>query len=367
MAMLSRLKRSWPLWVTFIVAGAYIVARLAVYDWNVVALAEIGTQFSEGDPAGTEGYDGQFTYYIAVDLNPATVSDKLDVPAYRYQRILLPALAHFFTGGHATAIPWALLAINLLAQLAGTYAVMRYLQDCGLRTRYALSYGLWVGLVSAVGLQLHEPLAYGLAALAWLARKRGKSVLSAVLIGLALFAKETILIIWLALFLSDLIGKRRWKAVLPWIVVGVLYAGWQVWLWRVFGAPGIGSGGAKSTPFEWIPLMGLWRIGFVSLPALGLFIVIFGPTIFLPAIWGIWVSARELWRRRIAAENVNLLINGMVILFLPYSTIREPLGLLRFASGFVLAVLLFAARNNLHKPLNYSLLWIPLIAVLLNG
>ncbi|MEJ2561502.1 MAG: hypothetical protein P8Z42_02320 [Anaerolineales bacterium] len=122
--MLSRLKRSWPLWVTFIVAGAYIVARLAVYDWNVVALAEIGTQFSEGDPAGTEGYDGQFTYYIAVDLNPATVSDKLDVPAYRYQRILLPALAHFFTGGHATAIPrWNVCGHALPARLWSSHTI----------------------------------------------------------------------------------------------------------------------------------------------------------------------------------------------------------------------------------------------------
>ncbi len=365
--MVSRLKRYWPLLVTLLVVGGYIVGRLVVYHWNVVALAEIGTQFSEGNPAGTEGYDGQFTYYIAVDLDPTTVSGKLDVPAYRYQRILLPVLAHFLAGGHVAAIPWALLAINLIAHLAGTYAVMLYLQDYGLHKRYALSYGLWVGLVSAAGLQLLEPLAYGLAALAWLTRKREKLILSAALIGLALFAKETILIFWLALLLSDLIVKRSWKAVAPWIVVGVLYAGWQVWLWRVFGTPGIGSGGANSTPFEWIPLMGLWRIGFVSVPALALFVFIFGPTIFVPVLWGIWVSARELWQRQITAENVNLLINSLVILFLPFSTIREPLGLLRFASGFVLAVLLFAARNHLHKPLKYTLLWIPLIAVLLNG
>ncbi len=365
--MASRIKRHWPLLVTFIVAGAYIVGRLAVYHWNVVALAEIGTQFSEGVPAGTEGYDGQFTYYIAVDLNPATVRSKLDVPAYRYQRILLSVLAHVVTGGHVAAIPWALLAINLIAHVAGTYAVMLYLQDYGHRMRCALSYGLWVGLISAVGLQLHEPLAYGLVSAAWLARKRGKLVLSTALIGLALFAKETTLIFWFALLLSDLSGKRSWKSVGSWIVVGVLYAGWQVWLWRVFGAPGIGSGGANSTSFEWIPLMGLWRIGFVSLPALALFIFIFGPTIFVPVIWGIRASARELWRKRINAENVSLFINSLLILFLPFSTIREPLGLLRFASGFVLAVLLFAARNNLHKPLNYTLLWIPLITVLLNG
>ncbi|MEO0562413.1 MAG: hypothetical protein AAF125_09875, partial [Chloroflexota bacterium] len=37
-----------------------------------------------------EGYDGQFTYFIARD--PAGAAPLIDVPAYRYQRILLPAL-----------------------------------------------------------------------------------------------------------------------------------------------------------------------------------------------------------------------------------------------------------------------------------
>ncbi len=367
MAMASKIKRYWPLLVTFIVAGGYVLARLVLFEGDVVALAEIGTQFSEGDPAGTEGYDGQFTYYIAIDLNPTTVREKLDVPAYRYQRILLSMLARLLSAGNTAAIPWVLLAINLVAHIVGTWAVMLYMEDHGLRNWYALSYGLWVGLVSAVGLQLHEPLAYGLVSVAWLARKRGRFFTSVFLLGLALFAKETTIVFWFVFLLVDLIGKRDWRSAVSWIAVGILYAGWQVWLWRVFGAPGIGSGGAQSTPFEWIPLMGLWRIGFESLPALALFIVIFGPTIFMPVIWAIFKSACEVWRKQVNPENISLFVNSLLILFLPFSTIREPLGLLRFTSGFVLAVLLFSARNKLHKPLNYTLAWIVLIAVLVNG
>jgi hypothetical protein len=365
--MVAKLKRYWPVLVTFIVAGGYIVGRLAIADWDAVALAEIGTQFSEADPAGSEGYDGQFTYYIAVDPNPASVREKLDVPAYRYQRILLSYLARLLSCGNVTLIPWMLLGINLIAHTIGTWAVMLYMEAHGFRSSYALSYGLWVGLISAVGLQLHEPLAYGLVSAAWLARKRDKSLLGVGLLGLALFAKETTLIFWFALLLTDLIGKRNWKNTAAWIAVGACYAVWQLWLWHVFGAPGIGSGGANSTPFEWIPLMGLWRIGFESLPALALFAAIFGPTIFIPVLWGVWASARVLWKRNIHAENLNLFINSMLILFLPFSTVREPLGLLRFACGFVLAVLFFSARNNLQKSLNYSLAWIMLTAILING
>ncbi len=113
--------------------------------------------------------------------------------------------------------------------------------------------------------------------------------------------------------------------------------------------------------------MGLLRIGFVSLPVLVLFVVIFGPTIVIPTIWGIWRSIRALLLERVNAEAWALLLNGVAIVFLPFSTFREPLGLLRFSAGLVLAVLLFAVHHKLRRPLNFSLFWIPLLAVLLNG
>ncbi|NIS82113.1 MAG: hypothetical protein GTO14_18325, partial [Anaerolineales bacterium] len=75
--------------VTFLISGGYVLWRLVAAEWNPVALAELGTRFSEVDPGGTEGYDGQFVYYMAVDPDPRSVQEHLDVPAYRYQRILL--------------------------------------------------------------------------------------------------------------------------------------------------------------------------------------------------------------------------------------------------------------------------------------
>jgi hypothetical protein len=57
----------------------------------------------------------------------------------------------------------------------------------------------------------------------------------------------------------------------------------------------------------------------------------------------------------------------MMIAFLPYSTARETGGLLRFACGLVLAVLLFAARYRQRRALNYSFLWIVLNVFLLKS
>ena len=55
----------------------------------------------------------------------------------------------------------------------------------------------------------------------------------------------------------------------------------------------------------------------------------------------------------------------MAVMILPFSTFREPLGLVRFASGLVLAVILFSASQRLLRPLRYGLFWSALLAILL--
>jgi len=50
---------------------------------------------------------------------------------------------------------------------------------------------------------------------------------------------------------------------------------------------------------------------------------------------------------------------------LPFSTFRETGGLLRFACGLVLALLLFAGRSQSKRALNYTVFWLALNAFLL--
>ncbi len=86
------MRSRWPLVLGLAVALFYTVWRLSLVSWNAAGLAQIGTQYSEGVASGSEGYDGQFAYYIALIPDPNVVDVYLDVPAYRYQRILLPGL-----------------------------------------------------------------------------------------------------------------------------------------------------------------------------------------------------------------------------------------------------------------------------------
>jgi hypothetical protein len=366
--MALRLRLVWPALLALAVGAAFAGLRLARAGGDVEALAEIGTRFSEGDPSGTEGYDGQFVLYMAKDLDPESVAARLDRPAYRYQRILLPLLAKMAAFGDPDRVAWALLGLGLIAHCLGTFAVAAILDHHGRPVGYAVTYGLWVGLIVGVGVFLHEPLAYALAAMGWALRLRGRAVAGSFVLGLALFAKETTLVFWLAALLEDVLRGRERRGS-TWAIAcgGAVFVLWQVWLWRMFGEPGLGSGGAQGTPFEWIPFAGLARVGSVDVRVLAVYLIIFGPTILLPAIWGLVTGVRSLLTRLTDGGGWALLLNGGLIAFLPFSSFREPLALVRLATGLVLATLLFAAGQGRRRVLNYSLFWCALLALLANG
>lgn len=332
---------------------------------DALALARLGTRFSQGDPQGEAGYDGQFVYYIARDPAPQRVRAYLDVPAYRYQRILLPLLARLLSLGRVEWIPWALVGIGLLSLGLGTWAMQELLQVWGIKRRYALIYGLWAGFLLALIVDLPEPLAYGLVVGGLLAEERGHRLTGWLLLGLAAFAKEVTWLFPVGLGLQAL-GQRRWKeAAGIFLIAGLPFALFQVWLWVTFGQPGFGSGGDLATPFEWIPFMGLLRIAAYSPLYMLAMLVVFGPTVVWPAIWGIWQGVQS-WRREgpdhLAA---SLVLNSLVIVFLPFSTFRETGALLRLASGLVVAILLFAARRRRMQALNYGAFWLVLNVFLL--
>ena len=355
----------WPCLVSLLISGAYIGVRLVLNDFDPLALAEIGSKYAAFDPEGEPGYDGQFSYYMARDPSPSEVEPYLDVPAYRYQRILYPLLARALAFGRMEILAWSLLGINWIVHGLATLGVGWFLHQEGTRPGYALIYGLWVGLVAAVGLDLHEPLAYGLVVCAWVMRAKRHEVLFALSLILALFAKETTLLFWAAALIPTWRDISARKSLVILLAGGLLYALWQLWLWRVFGSPGLGSGGDMATGFEWIPWMGLWRIGLVDLRVLGLYLLIFGPTIVLPSLWGLIESFKR--KKHIIDDWAagSLLLHALLIIFLPFSTFREPLGVVRIATGLVLSFVLVASARKYHRILNYSLFWIPLLVMLI--
>jgi hypothetical protein len=349
-----------PAVVTLLFATLLVGVTLALAGGDALVLARLGTRFSLGDPQGSEGYDGQFVYYIARNPDPHAVAAYLDVPAYRYQRILLPLLARLLSLGRIELIPWAIVLIGMLSLVGGTWVVSELLAGWGMSRWYALVYGFWAGFSLALVVDLPEPLAYGLVAGGVLCLERKRDWLGWCLLGLAVFARETTILFVVAV-LAAYLSQRDLHRTLGLASVALApYLIFQAWLWRIFGQLGLASGGAMATPFEIIPYMGLLRIGQESLNYLLAMLVVFGPTVVLPSLWGIWSSARRWLTGEKNLIVASLFINALVIVFTPFSTFRETGGIIRFGTGLMLALVLFAGRYQQRRVLNYSLFWVVL-------
>lgn len=352
-----------PWMVVLAVTLIYLGAILARNSGDPLAFAVVGSRYGAGDPAGNEGYDGQFAYFIALD--PRGAAERLDVPSYRYQRILYPMLARWLGLGRPEIVPWTLVFVNLVALVGGTALMERLLVHYGAGRWYALVYGLYAGQLMSVRLDLNEPLSYGLVIAAIWAMERKRPGWSALLFALAALAKETALIFAGAYGLYLLL-TCGWRPALRFGAVAVgPYAGWQLVLWRWLGGPGIGSGGAMATSFEILPFMGLWRIGAVSWTALLVYTVILGPLVILPTLWALWRTGREILQRSWHPLSMALFANAAVLLFLPHSTWREFLAMLRLSGGLVAAVVPYAALRRDRRALNYSLGWLAALAFVL--
>ncbi|GAB4508904.1 MAG: hypothetical protein OHK0046_02760 [Anaerolineae bacterium] len=337
----------------------YCLAVIAVNGGDPLALVTIGTQFSEGIPeeaGGTEGYDGQFVYYIARD--PSTAAPYIDVPAYRFQRILLPLAGGLLSFGQEALLPWVLLAVNLAALAGGTALLEHLLVQQGVSRWYALGYALSLGVFGTVRLSLPEVLAYGLVLGGIVLARREQWMWSALVFALAALAKETTLL-FVAGYGLYLLIQQRWRlAVLFGLVAGLPFVVWQFVLYVRLGAFGVGSGGAMATGFEIIPLAGVLRILFEGGPVVFvIFLLLLGPFVLVPTYWALRESWLMLRAERLSAYVLLMAVNAAIMLFVPFSTYREPLGILRFIVGLQIAVILYAAEKPSRRALLNSTIW----------
>ncbi len=351
-----------PTLVVAVLLLGYLGLTLARNGGDPLAFVRLGEGFVNGEPVGEPGYDGQFAYWMAMDPRPMFAARHLDVPAYRYQRVLYPLLASVLALAHPAVIPWTLVGISFVAQVVLTALVERWLVLHGQSRWYALIVGLWAGLVMSVRLDLSEPLCFALVMAALLTHHARRLWWTAALLALALLAKETALLFLIALLASAAVN-RHWRTLTILSLAALPFAALQLLLLRWFGAFGLATGGFMATPLEIIPYNGLWRIASVSVPAFILLLVIFGPMVVLPSVWGVLTAVRRLLARDFAPTALVLGANAGFIALTPFSTFREPLGLIRLATGLVLATVLYAAQTRNRRALNYGFLWLAALAL----
>lgn len=197
---------------TFVVAGRLFVTRT---DIPVVP---------------GHGYDGQFFFRLALD--PFTGERTahgitLDVPAYRAQRVLYPALAWALSGGGRPGlVPWMLLGLNLAAVAAvGALGAAWALGERKPAWHGAII-AAWPGFAASIGRDTPEPMAVAFLLAALIAIRARRPVPATIALCCAVLTRETTLVLIAGLAFVAVIRKpaTRWWV---WIWPTVVFTAWQ--------------------------------------------------------------------------------------------------------------------------------------------
>ncbi|MEA1927851.1 MAG: hypothetical protein U9N73_06555, partial [Candidatus Auribacterota bacterium] len=228
-----------------------LIAYLAIifiyaerFDYNFSGFACLGDRFAPRDIdrsqtivlPGSRGYDGQFYYYAARDPFIRGKSWRsMDVPVYRYSRILYPWLAALLALGNSGVIPYTLVLVNLAGVLLGSYFILRWLQDEGMNLWYAIIYGLLSGFILCLLRDLAGPVAMGFLVGGLYFFKSRKYIAGALFLGAALLTREVVLIVPVVFFLFALFSRRPGKRISTLSLSFVPLIIWSGYLFSRFG------------------------------------------------------------------------------------------------------------------------------------
>lgn len=345
-----------PTFLVLVVTVGFTLLILATNQWDPMAFVRLGTRYGRGDPNGTIGYDGQFAYQIA--LNPLQAAPYLDIPAYRYQRVLYPLMARIVGLGQPSLIPWALILLNILALAAGTFIMGLILAKQRLSQWYALTVGLFAGQLVSLRLDVNEPffLTFALAGIYAFESERPR--LGAAFLALGMLSKETA-IAFVGGYLLYFFLKGRWRTLVETGLISLgPFALLQFAIWSNLGQIGLRSGGQGATSFSVIPFGGMLAFGLNNFQTLIIVLLILGPLVLLPSLALTVRLIRFFLRPALLPVAIILALHVIMMATLPFSTYVDLPGVLRLTSGLVVATVAFAALTRSRKMLNYSMLWI---------
>lgn len=268
-----------------VVAGylLFVVLRLLAHGGDVTAFVAAGDELTDPEQ-DTEltvaedslGYDGQFFYRLARSPLSDERTDHgvtLDRPAYRQARIAYPALVWATSGGgQATAVPWALVGVNVAAVGGLAWVVAELARRAGRSPWLALLVAAWPGFLVATARDLSEVVAAALLAGALLTIRDRRWIPAVVLLAGAGLARETTLVLALGIvgawLLARLPARVRpafltvrpsdgsvpiWVGLVPLAVVGT---------WRAFLAlrwAGVPDTGPEIPSFVGVPFVAFAR------------------------------------------------------------------------------------------------------------
>ena len=261
-----------PVLIALLIYLFVVYSLLAGFDFNPIGLVRIGddwptrrfwTESTYVHPG--IGYDGQFFYFIAHDplIQANDPREYIDHPAYRYGRILYPALVWMAALGRAEALAWAMVAVNLAMVLIGTAAAVAILRSVGAQPWLALGYAFSPAIAFGVMADLSEPTAFALVAVGLALSLRGRHEPAGLSLALATLAREASAVVPFVFGVRALL-RRRGREATAYLAPLALPALWHAWLWLRLGALPITNGPPNFGPpfggavHRFGALLGLW-------------------------------------------------------------------------------------------------------------
>jgi hypothetical protein len=261
-----------PAWLAAgvtVLAAAFVMARLAVVaHGDITRFIDVGSAFAQVHhvPRGITiapggGYDGQFYYRLALDpanLHRTAYGITLD-NGYRIQRISYPVLAWLLAAGQQAAVPYSLVAVNVVALAALAWLAALLARDCGRRPAWGLLVAGYFGFLFSLGRDLTEICEACFVVAGLLSLRRGRPVWAGLALAAAVLSRETALVVVAGVALvavrDVVLGRRRpVRADLAFILPVVLYAAWQAIGWAVYGSIPIGSDGENNLTYPFVSM-----------------------------------------------------------------------------------------------------------------
>jgi hypothetical protein len=269
-AALLRLDVIGPVFAVGVLLAVVIAGRFETYHGNATGFVLFGqhwVQFTRPPGAALinspDGYDGQFFYLQAKDpllLHDSTVAGFRGAnEAFRMQRVAYPALAWLLAAGRGSALPWSLLAINVIVVLGITAGFALYARERGWSGWWALAVGFLAGFLTATLRDLSDPVAVASMLAGLIMWRRGRRWWAAGLLTVAVLAREPMILAVAAIAVDTAwrwwrtghalpglrpAAREAWPAV---IVPTGAFIAWQAYVDARYG------GNAASTSLAFLP------------------------------------------------------------------------------------------------------------------
>ncbi len=314
--------------VIFITYVAILARYSRRFDGNFSGFACIGSHFPapgiitektfvlENSP----GYDGQFFFFASHDpFIRKGLGEFMDVPAYRYQRIMYPWLAALFALGRPELIPYSLVLVNVGSILIGSFFVIWMLKKQGMSPWYALFYGFFSGFILCVFRDLAGAVAMGFMVGGIYFYSLRRFYLSALFLSCSVLSKELVLIVVFCLLLHSAAFRRSGRAFLAMLVSVLPFLIWQGYVFLCFRVLPY-QGGKSNFGKPLVAIVAYVQNILLSSERWGKnYVIITLVVIFLSML----LASREIWRSR-DEVSIPFLVFSMLPVFMTDKIWVEP-------------------------------------------